>query len=139
MNIPIGSETFPHIATPDMPYVPDKTLARKIISLCSETPDPLFLYAVTIENHDPWKEKGTPLTSYLDHLKNSDAMIDDIMKALAIHDRSALFVFLEIIGPLFPHDRTQHPLFCNSILKRKRKHTRGHNKRDHTGSVTRTY
>ena len=110
MNIPIGSETFPHIATPDMPYVSDKTLAGKIISLCSETPDPLFLYAVTIENHDPWKEKGTPLTSYLDHLKNSDAMIGDIMKALAIHDRSALFVFFRDHRPSISPQQNAAPL-----------------------------
>lgn len=67
----LGAETFPHIATPDMLYVSDKTLADKIISLCSETPDPLFLYAVTIENHGPWKEKGTSLASYLGHLKKA--------------------------------------------------------------------
>lgn len=98
----LGSETFPHIATPNMPYVSDKTLAEKIISLCSETPDPLFLYAVTIENHGPWKEKGTPLTSYLDHLKNSDAMIGDMIKALNTSERSALLVFFGDHRPSIP-------------------------------------
>lgn len=98
----LGSETFPHIATPDMPYVSDKTLAEKITSLCSETPDPLFLYAVTIENHGPWKEKGTPLTSYLDHLKNSDAMIGDMIKALDTGERSALLVFFGDHRPSIP-------------------------------------
>jgi hypothetical protein len=98
----LGAETFPHIATPDMPYVSDKTLGDKIISLCSETPDPLFLYAVTIENHGPWKEKGTPLTSYLDHLKNSDQMIGDIIRALATGKRSALLVFFGDHRPSIP-------------------------------------
>ncbi|WP_345795449.1 sulfatase-like hydrolase/transferase [Acetobacter suratthaniensis] len=119
MNIPIGSETFPHIATPDMPYVSDKTLAGKIIFLCSETPDPLFLYAVTIENHGPWKEKGTPLTSYLDHLKKSDTMIGDIMKALAIHDRSALFVFFGDHRPSIPPRQNAAPLILQFHSQKK--------------------
>lgn len=92
-NSVLGAEAFPHGPTSEIPYVPDKALADKIISLCSSTTDPLFLYAVTIENHGPWQEQGAPLTSYLEHLKNSDQMIGQLVKALDATQRSALLVF----------------------------------------------
>lgn len=121
----LGAEAFPHIATPDMPYVPDKTLADKIISLCSETPDPLFLYAVTIENHGPWKEKGTPLASYLDHLKKSGEMIGDMIKALDKSKRSALLVFFgdhrpSIPPALSPTTERSTPFFVIPFSKEKK-------------------
>lgn len=98
----LGAESFSHTSTPDMPYVSDKSLADKIISLCSNTPAPLFLYAVTIENHGPWKEQGTPLTSYLEHLKNSDQMIGQLIKGLDFGNKSALFVFFGDHRPSIP-------------------------------------
>ena len=75
-------------------YISDTTLADEIIERLETATSPLFLYAVTMENHAPWP--GTPseaLGHYLRHLQNSDAMLGQLMKWFEGHNKSALLVF----------------------------------------------
>ncbi|GAN59815.1 sulfatase [Acetobacter cibinongensis] len=121
----LGSEAFPHTPTPDMPYVPDETLATKLLTLSRNSEKPLFLYAVTIENHGPWQEQNKPLETYLKHLENSDHMIGQLIRGLTAENRSALLVFFgdhrpSIAPDLQPTPDRGTPYFVIPFIKGKK-------------------
>lgn len=135
-NTVLGAEAFAHTPTPDMPYVPDKTLADKLITLCTNSKEPLLLYAVTIENHGPWQEQGQPLNTYLKHLKNSDNMIGQLITYLENSDRSALLVFFgdhrpSIIPELPPTTERSTP-YCVVPFRSSKEH----NHKNHAEPLT---
>lgn len=120
----LGAESFSHTPTPAMPYVPDTLLADKLIALCTSATQPLFLYAVTIENHGPWREEGKPLETYLEHLKNSDRMIGQLLNSLETSQRSALLVFFgdhrpSICPDLPPTTERSTPYFVLPVRNKK--------------------
>lgn len=69
------------------PYVGDAAVAEAILKEVEAAREPLFLFAVTIENHGPWgagRLTGVddPAAQYARHLENSDRMIGRIAEAL---------------------------------------------------------
>lgn len=75
-------------------YMSDTVLGEAIINRLEGATAPLFLYAVTMENHAPWP--GSPqeaLQHYLRHLQSSDAMLGRLMAWLEEQDKLALLVF----------------------------------------------
>lgn len=95
----IGFDTVDNCSTvqhapPPGEYMSDTVLAEAIINRLTTATTPLFLYAVTMENHAPWP--GSPqeaLQHYLRHLQSSDAMLGRLMTWLEEQDKSALLVF----------------------------------------------
>lgn len=75
------------------PYIADAAVADKIAALIEASPDPLFIFAITMENHGPLHleqvteadrkalytqlppEGCDDLTAYLRHLRNADRML----------------------------------------------------------------
>ena len=79
------------------PYVSDIALAERILAEIRERARPLFLFAVTMENHGPWKEGrlpgiGEPLTQYAHHVVNTGRAVEMVIEALR-GTRATLCVF----------------------------------------------
>lgn len=103
----IGEESFPPVAPDSGRYVDDRTLGASLGELIDKAAEPTFLYAVTMENHGPWdKDRLTGSTggmdAYLRHLRNSDAMLTDLVDRLSGAGRSALLVFFGDHRPSIP-------------------------------------
>lgn len=90
------------------PYVSDNAVADRIEALLKDETTPLFVFAITMENHGPWKKArvevppelraATPVASrsfgrYLAHLKNADKMIGRIRNMLLDSKRRSVFCF----------------------------------------------
>ncbi len=88
------------------PYIGDAAVTEKVLALLEDRADqPLFVFAITMENHGPLHlERATPeeeagfyasspppgcgdLTVYLRHLRDADAMIGRLREGLAASDR----------------------------------------------------
>ncbi len=81
------------------PYIADEAVAQKILELMAEQEHPIFIFAITMENHGPFHlETATPedceqlytepppeqhndLTVYLRHLRNADRMFAGLREA----------------------------------------------------------
>ena len=103
----IGEESFPPVSPDSGRYVDDRTLGASLGELIDKAAEPTFLYAVTMENHGPWdKDRLTGSTggldAYLRHLRNSDAMLTDLVDRLSGAGRSALLVFFGDHRPSIP-------------------------------------
>lgn len=84
------------------PYVSDLAVAAKIEALLGEAEAPLFVFAITMENHGKW-EPGRlqevvpdsaalgPLDLYLHHISNTDKVIAQLRERLLAHPREAVF------------------------------------------------
>lgn len=90
------------------PYVSDNAVADKIDALLKDDTTPVFVFAITMENHGPWKKaridvppelkSATPVKSnafaqYLAHLRNADKMIGRIRHMLLASRRKSIFCF----------------------------------------------
>ncbi len=90
------------------PYVSDGAVAQKIEMLLADETAPVFIFAITMENHGPWKkprikvpaelQSATPVKSnafsqYLAHVQNADRMIGRIRSALLSSQRKSIFCF----------------------------------------------
>lgn len=98
----IGAERVGH-------YVSDRALADKVKSLIASAETPIFVFVITMENHGPlhlekpeanefdllYRVKPPDgcddLTVYLRHLKNADAMAEDLREFLVSRNRRACF------------------------------------------------
>ncbi|BCK76832.1 capsule polysaccharide biosynthesis protein [Acetobacter aceti NRIC 0242] len=98
----MGCESFGSGGSGTSVYVNDRELADKILYKISKNSDPLFLYAVSIENHGPWNGKGDPVACYLSHLENSDAMIGQLIEGLDQCQRPARLIVLGDHRPSIP-------------------------------------
>lgn len=103
----IGEPAFPAAAPGKGRYVEDRAVAAVLRDVLDQTPDPAFVYTVTMENHGPWRDEriaGLPggLDAYLHHLRNSDAMLTDLIDHLTATKRSALLVFFGDHRPSIP-------------------------------------
>ncbi|WBO23048.1 LTA synthase family protein [Sphingomonas abietis] len=85
-------------------YVTDAAIADEILALASDATGPNFFYAVTIENHGPWARDGGGdlVDGYLRLVRNSDAMLTDLVTRLAALKRPALLVFFGDHRPSIP-------------------------------------
>lgn len=99
----LGFDDFLHIddfvdAPTFGPYITDLAISMKVKDLINATEQPLFIFAITMENHGQWEQDrfaSSPeveaelpqmatlhdreLSMYLRHLGNADAMVGDIM------------------------------------------------------------
>jgi phosphoglycerol transferase MdoB-like AlkP superfamily enzyme len=103
----IGVESFPPVIPGEGRYVDDRTVGNFLRTLIDEADEPTFLYTVTMENHGPWMKDrvtGSPggLDAYLHHVRNSDAMLTDLVNHLAAIGRPALLVFFGDHRPSIP-------------------------------------
>ncbi|NOY63734.1 MAG: sulfatase-like hydrolase/transferase [Gammaproteobacteria bacterium] len=91
------------------PYIGDQAVAEKILEVLKNASEPLFIFAITMENHGPLhleqvsqedhpKLYASPppeafhdLSVFLRHLKNADTMIHTLTTALKKNDPSAIF------------------------------------------------
>lgn len=89
------------------PHVSDAALGDRVEALIATTVTPTLIYAVTIENHGPWKPGrlaagGTALDAYLDHLASGDALLDRLIDVLDADGRRATLVFFGDHRPSIP-------------------------------------
>ncbi len=94
------------------PYISDQAVTEKIFEVTQENTDkPLFIFAITMENHGPlYLEKTTldeqkgyfqepgkrdlnDLTVYLRHLKNADKMVAELTSAFRQFDKPNTLCF----------------------------------------------
>jgi phosphoglycerol transferase MdoB-like AlkP superfamily enzyme len=102
----IGEEAFA-APTGGGRYVDDRTLGAALGELVEAATQPTLLYAVTMENHGPWDGAAAQdgpgrFAAYLRHLRNSDAMLGDLIERLSCDGRSALLVFFGDHRPSIP-------------------------------------
>lgn len=103
----IGEDGFAPVPPGEGRYVDDLTLGAKLGDLAEAAGGPTLLYAVTMENHGPWdagRVPGSPggLDAYLQHVRNSDAMLTGLIARLAADGRPALLVFFGDHRPSIP-------------------------------------
>lgn len=102
----LGEEDFPPPPSISR-HVDDRTVGTVLCRLIDQATTPTFVYAVTMENHGPWAADrlvGSPggLDAYLHHLRNGDAMLNDLIDHLIATGRSALLVFFGDHRPSIP-------------------------------------
>lgn len=123
------------------PYIGDAAVTEKIAALLKDRKDqPLFVFAITMENHGPLHlERATPeeeagfyehspppgcadLTVYLRHLRNADAMIGTLRENLIASDRPGYLCWygdhVPIMSKVYarlgePEARTDYLLWCS--------------------------
>lgn len=101
------------------PFVSDAAVARTVLELLAESEVPLFVFAITMENHGPLHlERPRPgeaealyerapgpgyddLTVYLRHLRNADGMIAALAQAPAA-ERDRVLCFFGDHVPIMP-------------------------------------
>jgi hypothetical protein len=102
------------------PYTADAAVAAKILELLATAGQPLFVFAITMENHGPlhleqvlpddvFRQFSFPpppgcedLTVYLRHLRNADRMIGDLASALGQRERDGVLCFFGDHVPSMP-------------------------------------
>ncbi|MBO4369277.1 MAG: LTA synthase family protein, partial [Desulfovibrio sp.] len=100
------------------PYVSDLAVAHTILTQLSASEKPLFCFAITMENHGPWREGrlakneiapyetlGFPVdvASYLVHLNHADAMLGVLARGLSQRKQGALLCVYGDHLPALPH------------------------------------
>ncbi len=100
----IGDDAFAHAESASMPYTQDCDVADAILRLVdAEGAEPLFVYAVTMENHGPWPNgKDEGVAHYLRHLQGSDQMLAALVKGFQERDCKATLVFFGDHRPSIP-------------------------------------
>lgn len=96
-------------------YIGDDALLRYVVAALDDPPDaPLFLFAISMENHGPWYERpgldagrlakipvpdglsphaATQLRHYLYHLHRGDAMLGELIRYVAARERHTVVLF----------------------------------------------
>ncbi|HQS95129.1 MAG TPA: sulfatase-like hydrolase/transferase [Novosphingobium sp.] len=101
----IGEACFAPPAVDEGRYVTDAAIAAKILALAESATVPTLIYAVTIENHGPWKasSQGESLRSgYLRLLSKGDAMLETLHSAFKAMQRPVTLVFFGDHRPSIP-------------------------------------
>ena len=67
-------------------YVGDAAVAERVIAEAKAAAGPAFLFAATMENHEPWgagrfDDIGDPVAVYKKHLQNGDALLGRLVNA----------------------------------------------------------
>jgi hypothetical protein len=89
------------------PYVSDEAVARLVIDEIEASRGPLFVYAVTLEAHDPYgpgrlPDEDDPVRQYIRHIENADRMLAQIADALDRRAGRALLVLFGDHVPVLP-------------------------------------
>jgi phosphoglycerol transferase MdoB-like AlkP superfamily enzyme len=92
----IGAEAFGQ-AERFGPYVTDLALAEEILKQAANSPEPLFICAITLENHGPWSQGRiadipNPAEQYFAHLTGTDRMIARLHTALQDYPGGAIIM-----------------------------------------------
>lgn len=89
-------------------YVSDAAVTRKIEEKLNDGDRPLFIFAITMENHGPWRaqridvpdelleatpKKARNVAQYLAHLTNAGAMIGRLRQVLKKQEEGGIFCF----------------------------------------------
>ncbi len=103
------------------PYIADAAVGRKIAEVLEQADGPIFVFAITMENHGPLHlERATgedagrlyseppprgceDLTVYLRHLLNADRMIGDLREMLTARARESVLCFFGDHVPSMPN------------------------------------
>jgi hypothetical protein len=126
LTIPaLGFETFLGIeslgGSRRPPYSSDPELANHVLRVLKAEGPRVFIFAITMGNHGPWREAGAPidpelrrnfdpmglpqggeLLRYLDGLRRSDEMLQILLSGLQ-HHREAVLAFYGDHLPSLPH------------------------------------
>lgn len=121
----ISLEDFPYKETFG-PYVSDASVTRAMLDLLHDD-RPVFCFAITMESHGPWREGrlpigdfpiaglSAPVTRYLTHLRNADAMIGQLCAVLNSSRRPGVLGWygdhLPNLPDLIPEGETEVPFF----------------------------
>lgn len=116
----IGIEAFGD-APRDGPYVGDRALGARVMQLLSDDFDgPTYIHAITMENHGPlhWESVteqdiasvlSTPvpdvcrdLVAYARHLRNANAMLEELTRSLKSRARASALCFFGDHIPIMP-------------------------------------
>ncbi len=102
----LGADAFPGAARRG-PHVSDAALGDRLEALLGDAATPTLIYAVTIENHGPWKagrldRGGSGLDAYLDHLAAGDALLARLIDLLDARGRPAVLAFFGDHRPSIP-------------------------------------
>lgn len=82
-------------------YVGDLAVARHVLDVLAAASGPVFVFAITMENHGPY-EPVAPVSDYLRHLANTDAMVDALTTGLAALQRPVVLGFYGDHRPPLP-------------------------------------
>jgi len=108
------------------PYVSDAALTTELLRRMAAEPDPCFLFAVTMENHGPWRPGRLPgleqeAAIYGQHLVHADAMLGRLLDGLEASGRPWILCFfgdhppiLRSIGDPVPDTRSDYLLLTSS-------------------------
>ncbi|MES2301754.1 MAG: LTA synthase family protein [Pseudomonadota bacterium] len=115
----VGQDQFMPPAPGEGRYVTDAAIADVIVAKARAAEGPTLIYAVTIENHGPWKSSagtaGRDLAAgYLGLVRKGDAMLSRMMAELSLLRRPAMLVFFgdhrpSIPGVCMPKDERHTP------------------------------
>ena len=102
----LGADSFPGAARRG-PHVADAALGDRLEALVGDATASTLIYAVTIENHGPWKagrlrRGGSGLDAYLDHLAAGDALLARLIDLLDRGGRAAVLAFVGDHRPSIP-------------------------------------
>ncbi|MBB4860601.1 hypothetical protein HNO88_003945 [Novosphingobium chloroacetimidivorans] len=103
----VGEDRFVPPGPGEGRYVTDAAMAYQILELAEAARGPTLLYAVTIENHGPWAPDAATgasnlVDSYMQLVRNSDAMLERLIGGLAALRRPAMLVFFGDHRPSIP-------------------------------------
>jgi len=108
------------------PYVSDSALTTELLRRMAEATEPCFLFAVTMENHGPWRPGRLPgleqeAAIYGRHLVHADAMLGRLLEGLEASGRPWVFCFfgdhppiLRSIGDPAPDHRSDYLLLSSA-------------------------
>lgn len=90
------------------PYIGDDALAARILAEVEAAPTPVFVFAVTMENHGPWKPGrldgiDEPLAQYLHHVAHTGRAVERLIAGL--EGRDAILCVYGDHAPSLPNCR----------------------------------
>lgn len=101
----VGEDRFAPPGEGEGRYISDAAIADEIGAIAGHSQGPTMIYAVTIENHGPWKaaERDSDLRQeYLRLLAKGDAMLANLMTRISGMKRPATLVFFGDHRPSIP-------------------------------------
>lgn len=101
----VGEDRFAPPGAGEGRYVGDAAIADEIMDIAAHSQGPTMIYAVTIENHGPWKasrEDSGLRQGYLRLLAKGDAMLADLTARISDLQRPASLVFFGDHRPSIP-------------------------------------
>ncbi|MGQ0672794.1 MAG: LTA synthase family protein [Hyphomicrobium sp.] len=115
-------------------YVADAAVAERVIAEARDAQGPAFLFAATMENHEPWgtgrfEGQSDPITVYERHLANGDRLLGRLMAAFDDWPGTVVLAFygdhvplLKAFADPFPESDTDYVLLrLGSDLSQKAK------------------